>query len=55
MAGWVRQQIERENDAPLTDAELEQLRRIARRLALHEEEQISDPVAAARSLAADSA
>jgi MFS family permease len=52
---WVRQQIERENEAPLTDAELEQLRRIARRLALHEEEQISDPVAAVRSLAADSA
>jgi len=51
---WVRQQIERENEAPLTDAELEQLRRIARRLALHEEEQISDPVAAARSLAAGS-
>jgi len=54
IAAWVRQQIERENEAPLTDAELEQLRRIARRLALHEEEQISDPVAAARSLAADS-
>jgi EmrB/QacA subfamily drug resistance transporter len=53
IAGWVRQQIERENGAPLTDAELEQLRRIARRLALHEEEQVSDPVAAVRSLAAE--
>jgi EmrB/QacA subfamily drug resistance transporter len=53
IAGWVRQQIERENGAPLTDAELEQLRHIARRLALHEEEQVSDPVAAVRSLAAE--